>query len=192
MDYLVNPLGVTLLFASFASYFHYKKFLKQGIAVSVVVFSLLVFFIVKFVSFEDNIGLGIGLLGILSLIRLRTALGSLIDISFIFYAITIGLLNASLVDAPFALIMTNLFLTTVVCVMASGLIFRKEIASTKVTLDDVDLAGLDNINYLKLKIADKIGIRPIFVKVDNIDFLKDTVTLKVTYELNSSQSSSDQ
>lgn len=187
LSILANPLGVTLLFSGLAAMYHYKRFLKKEFAVSVVVFALLVFFIVKFVSFEDNIGLGIGLLGILSLIRLRTALGSLIDISYIFYAITIGLLNASLVDAPIALIGVNVFLCGLVVVLTSNFVFKRRIVSTKVVFDDLDLACLNDSRMLREKVIEKLDINPIFIQVNNVNFLKDSVTLKITYELDTRQ-----
>lgn len=176
-------IGLTLLFSSITAVFYYQTFVKQGIALSVVLYSLLVYNIVYFVSFEDNIGLGIGLLGILSLIRLRTAVNNLIDIAFVFYAITLGLLNASIADSPELLVGLNIFLTAMICLLSSPILFQRRRVKTKVVFDDLDLADLHKQNLLIERVHKKLKVDPLEIEVVEVDYLKDTVTLKVTYEV---------
>lgn len=182
LDSFIFSIGLTLLFSSMAAVFYYQTFAKQGIALSIVLYSLLVFNIVYFVSFEDNIGLGIGLLGILSLIRLRTAVNNLIDIAFIFYAITLGLLNASIAEQQELLAGLNIFLTAMICLLSSSLLFKRKRVSTKVTFDDLDLADLHQHQLLVERVHQKLKIDPLEIEVVEVDYLKDAVTLKVTYE----------
>jgi len=176
------PFLITLGFSGLSAVFHYLFYRKRDISVALVLFSLLVFSIVFFVSFEDNIGLGIGLLGILSLIRLRSALNNLVDISSIFYAITIGLINASVL-ALGDLILINIVLTFVLLVLISGVLFRKRYANTRIVYDDLKFEQLNDVTALKKRIRRDLKLEPVFVKVTKIDYLRDSVTLKVTYEV---------
>jgi len=177
----LSSIGLTLFFAAIASFSYYKMFKKRDIATAIVMFALLVHCIVFFVSFESNIGLGIGLLGILSLIRLRSTIDNLIDISFVFFAITIGLLNASIQSVEIS-IMVSAFLTLVLVVMCSKVIFPKNIVSTRVIFDDLDLSKLNQEKYLMEHVHSNMNIQPVKVKVTRVDYLKDAVTLRVFYE----------
>ncbi len=176
-------IGLTLGFTALSAGIYFRIFNKKDIAFSTALYGLLVFCIVYFVSFESNIGLGIGLLGILSLIRLRSTPENLIDISFIFYSITIGLLNASMSDDLLSVVIADGFLTTVLIALASGLFFRKNIVTSKVIFDDLEFEKLNSLKYLKERVKKDLKIDPIYVAVTRVDYLKDSVNVKVTYEL---------
>ena len=179
------PISITLVFSTIAASFYYHFYKKQDITFAIILNSLLVFSIVYFVSFDNNIGLGIGLLGILSLIRLRSTVDNLIDIGFIFYAITIGLLNASITGSLSTIIGINVFLNAVLFILASPLVFKKRFASTRIIFDDLNFDHLNKPEELKKRIRKELKIDPITIKVMTVDYLKDSVTLRITYELES-------
>jgi Domain of unknown function (DUF4956) len=176
-------IGITLSFTVVSSAIYFRIYNKKDVAFSTAFYGILVFSIVYFVSFESNLGLGIGLLGILSLIRLRSTPENLIDISFIFYSITIGLINASVSDDYMSIAILDLVLTVILIVLASGVLFRKNIVSSKVVFDDLEFEKLDSVKYLKERVKKELKIDPIYVAVTRIDYLKDSVNLRVTYEL---------
>lgn len=176
------PIGTTLFFTSLSALFYYKLYPKRDIAGATVIFGLLVFCIVFFVSFEHNIGLGIGLLGILSLIRLRSTPENLIDISFIFYSITVGLLNAS-IQSIGTIWVVNAMLTGILFAIASHFLFRKKIISTRVIFDDLNFEEMNNIQELKKRIKKDLNIEAIEAEVTRVDHLRDTVTVSVKYEI---------
>jgi len=176
-------IGITLGFTALSAGVYFRIYNKRDVAFSTALYGLLIFCIVYFVSFESNIGLGIGLLGILSLIRLRSTPENLIDISFVFYSITIGLLNASMSDKLLTIIIADGFLTVILIALASGLFFRRNIVSSKVVFDDLEFEKLDSVKYLKERVKKDLKIDPIYVSVTRIDYLKDSVNLRVTYEL---------
>lgn len=176
------PFCITLGFSGITAVIYHSLFFKKHIATAIVLFSTLVFSIVYFVSFENNIGLGIGLLGILSLIRLRTTVSNLTDIGFAFYAITIGLLNASIPDIRTILII-NALLSIIILLLASRLIFRRVIVKTQVIFDDLDFEKLNDQKFLMKRVEKDLKIKPLRVSVSRVDYLKDSVTLKVTYEM---------
>ncbi|MCT4592056.1 MAG: DUF4956 domain-containing protein [Candidatus Gracilibacteria bacterium] len=169
--------GITLVFSLIVASFYYKKFQKRDLAISIVIYSQLIFSIVYFVSFESNIGLGIGLLGILSLIRLRSNLESLIDIAFVFYAISIGLINASVSD-----ITTSLFIDAILTalLLVMPLVFKREVLSMGIVFDDIpeDLST----ESLREDIKKRYNINPLSIQIVKIDNLKETIRMDITYE----------
>jgi len=171
----------TFIFSFFTAIMYYRKFFKRDIAVAIVVYSLFIFCIVFFVSFESSIGLGIGLLGILSLLRLRSTPENLIDIGFIFYSITIGLLNASISDL-ITIPAVDFILTFVLMLAVSNFLFPRQIIKTEIVFDEIFLDKLDDINLLKKKIKETYKINPISINIDKIDHIKDSITLQVSYD----------
>lgn len=176
------PILITIFFSSISAIFYYRHYLKRDIAISIILYSLFVFCIVYFVSFEDNLGLGLGLLGILSLIRLRSSVDNLIDIGFIFYSITIGLLNASIQEVLPMIISVNVFLTLMILLLGSGVIFQRNLATTKITFDDLDLDRLADPSYLKGRVKERLRVNVLDLQVENVNYLRDSVTVTVTYE----------
>ncbi len=185
MDFLsfFYSIGITIFFSLISSYYYFRIYSKKDIAFATSFYGLLVFCIVYFVSFESNLGLGIGLLGILSLIRLRSTPENLVDIGFIFYAITIGLLNASLKDDFLSIAVIDLVLTFVLITLVFVSTLRKNIVSTRVTFDDIDFEKLDSQDYLTDRVKKALKITPLTIRVTRVDYLKDSVNVRITYEL---------
>lgn len=170
----------TLIFASITAAYYYHRFFRKDLAVSVVVYSALIFSIVYFVSFENNLGLSIGLLGILSIIRFRSAPESLADISFIFYAIALGLLNASIGNL-IIIFWVNLALTTLLIGLSSSLFFNRKLVQTQIVFDEIFISKLADHSALKKEIKKKYHIEPVEIQINKIDYLKDSVVLDIFY-----------
>lgn len=178
--HFLSAIGITLLFSFLTALFYYFRYGKRDISNSIVIYSLLVFSIVYFVSFENNLGLGIGLLGILSLVRLRSTPENPIDIGFIFYSISIGLLNAS-IDNIYTVVIINLILTATIIFLSSGLIFKKDLMKIEIIFDDLFAEKLDNQENLVKMIQEKYGITPKKIRIKNINYLKDSITVIINY-----------
>jgi len=171
---------LTLFFSIGIAFYYYQKFFRRDLAMSIVVFSLLIFCIVYFVSFENNLGLGIGLLGILSIIRLRSTPENLTDISFIFYSISLGLLNASISDLQ-PLFIVDLILTLLLILLSSSFFFKKNLVQTQIVFDEIFFDKLNNKNLLKKEIKKKYHVDAVDIRVNKIDYLKDSVILDIFY-----------
>jgi len=175
---------LTLSFSLAASFFYNKKFFKKDLSIAIIIYSLLIFNIVYFVSFDEkSIGLGIGLLGILSLIRLRSTLENLIDIGYVFYAITIGLLNASL-ENQLTILVVNIFIFSVLIITTSGLFFKNKVLKTNIVFDEIFFKDLGDKNFIKNEIKKKYNITPIEIEVLSLNYLKDSANLEVSYYAN--------
>jgi hypothetical protein len=177
------PLFATLFFTGISALYYYKLYFKRDIAAATVMFSLLVFCIVFFVSFEHNIGLGIGLLGILSLIRLRSTPENLVDISFVFYAITIGLLNAS-IQGIGTILLVNAIISIVLYFLSTNIFFKKRIVKTRIIFDDLNFEEMHSREELKKRIKKDLKIEALTAEITKIDYMKDCVTVNITYEVN--------
>ena len=176
------PLWLTLAFTSVAGAYHFHRFGKRDIAIATVLYSVLIYCIVYFVSFDENLGLGLGLLGVLSLIRLRSTTSNLLDVGFVFYAITLGLLNAS-IDLGYQFTAgLNVFLTLLVCVLASPRVFPKNTRKMQIVLDDLDFVSFSDTASIKKRIKKDFDLDPLTVKVLKINRLKDALTVEISYE----------
>lgn len=176
----IYPAAITVFFSALTSFHYFSRTSKKDIAIATIVYSVLVFHIVYFVSFENNLGLGIGLLGILSLVRLRSTPENPIDIGHIFYAITIGLLNATINDL-LTIIIVNGVLTIILVLLSSGILFKWNSVKTEIVFDDLESQELNNYEKTVQRIRDQFGIEPYRIKITKINYLKDTVTIEVTY-----------
>lgn len=174
--------AITFLFSFATAFYYYLKYHRRDLAVSVVLYSLFIFSIVYLVSFEGNLGLGIGLLGILSIIRFRSIPENLIDIGFIFYAIALGLLNAS-IDDYVSMAIADAMLTVVLILMTYGFLFKKDLIKVELILDEIPLDQLNDRKNLMKLIEKKYSICPVSVQVLRVDYLKDSVTLEVFHQL---------
>ena len=178
---LLIPALTTLGFTSAASLYYFLSFQKKELAVSIVLFGMLIFSIVHFVSFEGNIGLGIGLLGILSIIRLRNTLDNLTDIGFIFFAITIGLINAAMSQDATVMVMVNLVLTALLCILTSPLVFSGSRVNSKLVLDTLSSTDIKSPAKLKLRVKKILNAEILELKILELNELKDSVTVIVSY-----------
>ena len=183
MDYsFLTPLITTIFFSTIPALFYYHKFLKRDLAIAIILYSTFIFSIVFFISFQNNIGLGIGLFAILSLIRLRSNLDNLIDVSFIFYSISIGLINGSISTWPIMVVL-NFVLCFLLIFLSSDFVFNKKIVKTQIIFDEIifEKLGTKDISLLKKKIKKDYDISAIDLDIVNINYLRDTVTLEITY-----------
>lgn len=176
------PLLITLAFLTISSIFHYKIYTKKDFSFAIILYGILIFSIVYSVSFEDNLGLGIGLLGILSIIRLRSTPENFIDIGFIFYSITIGLINASIPDQILFTTGINTILTTLLIGISFYINKAPTTYSISLTLDEINLDLIDSTEYISSKISAKTNLNIKEIQIIKIDYIKESVNLKVYYE----------
>ena len=176
MEIFFAKFFLTAIFLLAAAIFYYKIFLKRDVAFAIFFYGLLIFAIIFFISFE-KIGVGIGLLGILSLIRLRSKIENLFDVGFVFFSITIGLLNAKI---DFLSILFSNTILILLLFASATLFFRRELIETEIIFDEIFDDFSDE--FLQKKIFEKFKITAEKVEISRIDFLRDSFKLKIFYK----------
>ena len=158
-----------------------KDYLFTYILISSVVFLLC--FLLESVKLQ--IGFALGLFAIFGIIRYRTDSMPIKEMTYLFLVIGISVINAltsentSLADLLFA----NLALVIITYGLERIWLLKHE-SSKIITYEKIDLIKPENYNDLLIDLRERTGIRTITrVDIGKIDFLKDTCTLTIFYNI---------
>ena len=119
-------------------------------------------------------GIGFGLFGLLSLVRLRSAAFTLKDVAYTFVALILALVNGlpernlALVVALDAVLLVAIWLTDESRVTRPTRIVR-------LTLD----RALTDTEAVTAAVRERLGSEPIGLTVDEVDFVRDTTRVRV-------------
>ena len=165
-----------------------KDYLFTYILISSVVFLLC--FLLESVKLQ--IGFALGLFAIFGIIRYRTDSMPIKEMTYLFLVIGISVINAltsentSLADLLFA----NLALVIITYGLERIWLLKHE-SSKIITYEKIDLIKPENYNDLLIDLRERTGIRTITrVDIGKIDFLKDTCTLTIFYNITGNVSES--
>jgi len=121
-------------------------------------------------------GLGFGLFAILQMIRLRSAAFTIKDVSFTFLVLIIGLMNA-LPNMPWAMLAAlNLALVLSVAITDTG----RDSKVTRVMRLTLEKAYSDPVE-VRTVLQERLGVTIETVVIKEIDFVRDTTDLRVSY-----------
>lgn len=123
-------------------------------------------------------GIGFGLFGLLSLVRLRSAAFTLQDMAYTFTSLVLGLTNG-LAAAPLMLVVA------IDAVLLVGLAIADESRGaprTRVMRLTLDRAILDPAQIMR-EAADQLPDRVVALVVDDVDHVRDVTRVSVRYEL---------
>jgi hypothetical protein len=121
-------------------------------------------------------GLGFGLFALLSMLRLRSAAFTIKDVAYTFVILIAGLVNALPTSDWALLVGANLFLITLVLVTDR----HRESKPSKVMRIAIDKAYTDP-SVIRAAVQERLGLDIESVEIKEIDFIKDTTDLRVSY-----------
>ena len=158
-----------------------KDYLFTYILISSVVFLLC--FLLESVKLQ--IGFALGLFAIFGIIRYRTDSMPIKEMTYLFLVIGISVINAltsentSLADLLFA----NLALVIITYGLEKIWLLKHE-SSKIITYEKIDLIKPENYKDLLIDLQERTGIKTISrVVTGKIDFLRDTCTLTIFYDI---------
>lgn len=158
-----------------------KDYLFTYILISSVVFLLC--FLLESVKLQ--IGFALGLFAIFGIIRYRTDSMPIKEMTYLFLVIGISVINAltsentSLADLLFA----NLALVIITYGLEKIWLLKHE-SSKIITYEKIDLIKPENYKDLLIDLRERTGIKTISrVVTGKIDFLRDTCTLTIFYDI---------
>ena len=125
-------------------------------------------------------GLGLGLFGVLSIIRLRSTELDQEEVAYYFAALALGLLGG-LSDAP--ILLTAGLMATIVAVLYVG-DHPRLFSGYRTQVMNLGMAFTDEA-ALRVALEDMLGGRVHRMKVRRVDLVNDTTTVEVRYELSS-------
>jgi len=126
-------------------------------------------------------GVGFGLFGLLSLVRLRSAAFTLQDVAYTFTSLVLGLANG-LVAAPMPLVIgINVVLLAALAIVDES----RNGTHTRVMQLTLDRAMVDPDQILR-EAADQLPDRVVALVIDEVDHVRDITRVSVRHELASS------
>jgi hypothetical protein len=123
-------------------------------------------------------GVGFGLFGLLSLVRLRSAAFTLRDMAYTFVALVAGLVNG-LSDGAIALVVALDVLLVAVIWVTDDARDGTTTRAMRLTLDVV-CRDLDSV---RAELRTRLGIEPQSVAISDIDFVRETTRVWVRYDV---------
>jgi len=144
-------------------------------------FNILIFFLASILSsVELGTGFAFGLFAIFSILRYRTEPLPIKEMTFLFITIILGIINSTVTaKIPFV----HIIFANVIILGVSFIMEKKWLKSYKpsksIIFEDIELIHEDKRDELIAVLQERTGLLIADVRVEKIDFLKDTAHLTV-------------
>ena len=167
---------------SIIHFLYYRKSHRNDFYFTFMLMTVAIFFLVYFMMGMDRgkatMGVGLGLFGIFSIMRYRTDAMPVREMTYLFLIVCLSVVHAMAEDFGELLVVDMLTVTAIViCEM------RFKVHATKlIQYDRVELTKPEKREELIADLESRTGLKIMKIDVGGIDFLKDTVVLRVTYD----------
>ncbi|MDC7222113.1 MAG: DUF4956 domain-containing protein [Spirochaetales bacterium] len=179
LRFLVNMVFITILMITY-----YRVNNNSQYMFNFIVFNVLIFIISSFLGrIQLETGFAFGLFAIFSILRYRTEPVPIKEMTFMFTSIIIGTMNSTVTMglSPGELLFGNVIV--VVCVYIMEIVWlRKFKPSQNIIFERIDLIHEERRDELIQLLEERTGYTISGIKVNDIDFLKDTARLTIYME----------
>ena len=173
-------------------FLYYRKSRRMDYYFTFMIFSsamFLLLFVMNNLSLQ--IGFTIGLFAIFGMIRYRTETVPVREMTYLFIIIAISVINGIGFDIPFGeLVAANILMILLIWLLESKGFIGKKTSTKLVIYDKIDLITPEKRAELVADLEKRVGLKVNEVQVGQVDFLKDSAWLKVTYILEDGQDGS--
>lgn len=188
LRFLFNIIFVWIII----QFFYYRKSKKLNFYFTFTLISISVFFLTYLLGsggVKIKLGMALGLFAIFGIIRYRTEQISVRDMTYLFVIITVSVINALALRMSF----TELCLANVIFVVAiwafEGCGKIRRIGCKYVLYDRIDNIRPEQRAELLEDLEKRTGLKIKSIEVGAINYLQDTVMLKIHYEIPSDATS---
>ena len=167
---------------------YFPKSKRRDFYFTYMLTSVAVFFLMFFMmsmKAKATMGIGIGLFGIFSIMRFRTDAMPVREMTYLFLIISLSVISAISGDKEgfdleriIELILTDCIIILITWICEK---FLKVKSAKLIQYDRVELTKPERYAELVEDVVNRTGLDVIKIEVGGIDFLKDTVVLKVYY-----------
>lgn len=178
--FLLNTFFVFILI----QFFYYRKSRRLDYYFTFILVSISIFFLIYLLgSVKIKVGMALGLFAIFGIIRYRTETIPVREMTYIFVIISLSVINAIALNLSYAEILaTNLIYVISVWVVESFRGFQRHVSSKLILYDRVDNLHPEQREELIEDLRQRTGLNILKIEVGAINFLQDSVMLKVYYE----------
>lgn len=191
-DTLVRFFICMLVNWGIVHFLYFKKSKRRDFYFTFVIISLAIFFLVYLMMGMDRgkatMGVGLGLFGIFSIMRYRTDSMPVREMTYLFVIVCLSVVHAMIdiedVSVNTAADIVRLAIVDSIFVLAIVLCEKKlKIQSTKlIQYDRPEMVKPGKRQELIADLEQRTGLKIRDVEVGGIDFLKDSVVLRITYD----------
>jgi hypothetical protein len=162
--------------------FYYPKSHRKDFAATFMLFSTAVFLLLFFMkSVGIDVSIGLGLFMIFGIIRYRTEMVPIREMTYLFVTIAIAVINGSNLMVSYAeLLLANVLIIAVLALLEC-FIMRGRKATKTICYERIELIRPERREELIADLENRLGIKVEHVDVGNVDFLRDVAFLKVHY-----------
>lgn len=169
-------------------FFYFRKSRRLDYYFTFILVSISIFFLIYLLgSVKIKVGMALGLFAIFGIIRYRTETIPVREMTYIFLIISLSVINAIAQNLSYAeLLATNIIYVLAVWIVES---FRgiRTLSSKLILYDRVDNIHPEQRLQLIEDLQERTGLKIVKVEVGAINFMQDTVMLKVYYETSYSE-----
>ena len=161
---------------------YFRKSHRRDFSFTFMLMSIAIYFLVFFMMGMERgkatMGVGLGLFGIFSIMRYRTDAMPVREMTYLFLIICLSVVHAMASEYIELFVIDAIVLASVM-----GFEMTMKIQPTKIIqYDRVELLKPDKREELKADLEMRTGLKILKIDVGGIDFLKDSVVIRITYE----------
>ncbi len=165
-------------------FLYYRKSHRNDFYFTFMLMTVVIFFLVYFMMGMDRgkatMGVGLGLFGIFSIMRYRTDTMPVREMTYMFLTVCMAVVHA-MAESYSELIVVDVLI--VICIILGEMRFKVN-ATKLIQYDRIELIKPEKREELIADLQARTGLSILKVDVGGIDFLKDSVVLRVTYDNN--------
>ena len=161
---------------------YFRKSHRRDFSFTFMLMSIAIYFLVFFMMGMERgkatMGVGLGLFGIFSIMRYRTDAMPVREMTYLFLIICLSVVHAMASEYIELFIIDAIVLASI-----TGFEMTMKILPTKlIQYDRVELVKPEKRDELKADLEMRTGLKILKIDVGGIDFLKDSVIIRITYE----------
>lgn len=163
-------------------FLYFRKSHRNDFYFTFMLMTVAIFFLVYFMMGMERgkatMGVGLGLFGIFSIMRYRTDAMPVREMTYLFLIVCLSVVHAMAEDFAELIVVDAL---TIMAIVACEMRFKVH-ATKLIQYDRVELAKPEKRQELISDLEQRTGLKILKVDVGGIDFLKDSVVIRITYD----------
>lgn len=204
MSLVIRFIITSAVVCTIARGFYYPKSQRRDYMFIFIIMSMSIFLLVSFMGGDSlQTGAALGLFAIFGIIRYRTEAIPIREMTYLFMLVAVSVINA-LARAEYhakadywegigivAILFANLVFIGLAALFESSRLLNEH-CSKYIKYDNVNLVYPEKRQELIADLEKRTGLKILSVEVGTIDFLKDSVMLRIYYDLEMDKGSSIQ
>ena len=163
--------------------FYYPKSHRRDFSVTFMLFSTAVFMLLFFMkSVGIDVSIGLGLFMIFGIMRYRTEMVPIREMTYLFLSIAVAVINGSNLMVSYAELALANTIILIVLALLEYVVMRNPEVSKLICYERIELIRPEHRAELIADLETRLGHKILRVEIGNIDLLRDVAFIKVYYK----------